>query len=160
MHEEVWLIDGYNLIHALDGKTSALDRPVSTGALLNRLNNFASGQSIKIVFILDGVGNTAEFDAFKTDRMEIRYSQDISADTFIERLLQAKKPGLSCAVITNDRALCSMTRGLGSRVFNSRELLAMLADASADQENKIFRQSVKSHGFNRPFNDLLSKKGF
>ncbi|MEI8345282.1 MAG: NYN domain-containing protein, partial [Candidatus Omnitrophota bacterium] len=156
--QELWLIDGCNLIHACEKRYADKAARMTLPVLINRLGDFAQQTRIQIRVVLDGVGPEAELEAFQTDRLSVHYSQGVSADTALERFLTRNRPGPSCVVITDDRAVASMARGLGCRVFATTEMLEQLRKTGGTQQEQIYRQDCRSRTFNRPFDQLLDKK--
>ena len=142
---EEWLIDGYNLIY---------DAKLSREALFDRLASFASSNERKILMVLDGKGNDDEFEAYRTKSFNIIYSQSLTADSVIEKILYEKKGMSAFTVITKDRAISQMARGSGSRVMIPAEFMAFLIDSKKDNNQLLFKEKVRSHGFNRPFENI------
>lgn len=147
---EEWLIDGYNLLHDVQSKKGGPSRD----RLFALLAGFASPER-RVLMVLDGIGDDEEFRAFRTPSFEIVRSQAVSADTHIERYLCEHKGRAMLVVVTRDRAVARMARGSGARVLDTREFMAVLASAETERSDALFKNRVRSHGFNRPFGDKL-----
>ena len=154
---EVWLIDGYNLLHGLARFESK--KAISREALFFALAGFSSDHEREVLMVLDGKGNEAEFSAFMTTHFKIRYSQKVSADALIEKALHDHPAKASVCVVTEDRAIRQMARGFGARVMESREFYELLKRENKDKNGLLFKETVKGHGFNRPFDKKLKDKG-
>ncbi len=143
---EEWLVDGYNLLHRL--------KNVPREKLFQILANFAASRNLKVTLVLDGKGQPDDFAAFKTAQFQIIYSQNVSADSWIERYVCEKKSGV---VVTEDRAISNMARGSGARVIKAAEFVALIEEVSKERGDVAFKTRTQSHGFHRPFDDKLKK---
>lgn len=151
---EEWLVDGYNLLHThLSSKPSG--KRSSREDLLAQLADFASFQGRVMLVVLDGQGDEAELDIHRTRLFGVVYSQKVSADACIERLLYARRGQAVFTVVTNDRAISNIARGAGALVMGAQAFLALMKDSKKDRSDNLHKRSVRSHGFNRPFEDKL-----
>ena len=151
---ELWLIDGYNLLYhvqASQNKKSKKDRTV----LLARIADFASTGHHQVRVVLDGKGDEQELEVHNTALCRVLYSNDVSADTCIERTLFENKGKLRMTVVTADRAVINMARGSGAGVVRPEEFTALLGDARRASSDVLFKQQSKAHGFSRPFDKKL-----
>ena len=151
---EEWLIDGYNLLHSavLPGNKK---RDVSREMLFGLLAGFASSEERKVLMVLDGQGNEQEFGAYQTKNFAVIYSHALTADSVIEKMLCEKKEISAFRVVTKDRALCQMARGLGARVMAPEEFMRLLGTRRKENDQILFEEKVRSHGFSRPFEEKL-----
>lgn len=150
---EEWLIDGYNLLH--DALSQGNSAKVSRETLFGRLAGFASTAERKVLMVLDGRGDVSEFEAYKTKKFGILYSQAATADSVIEQILCERKGSSLIVVVTKDRALGQMARGLGSRVMKPAEFMDLMKASMKENDQILFDEKVRSHGFNRPFENKL-----
>lgn len=150
---EEWLIDGYNLLYETDRarKKSASDR----ARMLSRLAEFAAAGERVVTVVLDGHGDAAELNSYKSARFEAIYSQKVTADACIERTLFERPNRSKVTVVTADRAITDVARGMGGRVMKPVEFLRLLKDEDKAGQDRIFQDRVRGHGFNRPFGDKL-----
>ena len=150
---EEWLIDGYNLLHAYgpQKKSSKFSRE----ALFGLLADFASSGDRKIAIILDGKGDDQEFKAYETRSFRVMYSQSMTADSVIEKILYEQKGKSLFVVVTQDRAVTQVARGSGARVIKPKEFMEMVKMSTKDRADILFHEKVRSHGFNRPFEKKL-----
>lgn len=151
---EEWLIDGYNLLHSLSPKKSKKSC-ISREALFELLASFASAEERKVLMVLDGHGNNEELGAYQTRTFEIIYSKALTADSVIERMLCEKKGTALFVVITQDYAVTQMALGLGARVMKPGEFMILINAGRNENDQILFKEKVKSHGFNRPFEKKL-----
>ena len=151
---EEWLIDGYNLLHDLQSKKDKSVR--SLRRLIELAAGFASATGYLVRMVLDGHGDNEELEACKTDHFQAHYSGSDSADTVIERYLHDHRgPERRLVVVTNDRAIAQMARGFGSRVLGTGEFWEVLEAAQREARDVLFKNKVKAHGFNRPFDGKI-----
>ena len=151
---EEWLIDGYNLLHSLAPRGNKL-KTVPRETLIGLLAGFASCEERQVLMVLDGQGDDQEFRPYQTKNFLVIYSQKLTADSVIEKILFEKKGTASIRVVTKDRALCLMARGLGAGVMAPDEFMAFLRDDKKQDDQILFKEKVRSHGFSRPFEDKL-----
>lgn len=151
---EEWLIDGYNLLH----DCADLRPKITRSQLLDRLAEFASESDRLVCMVLDGQGNDHEFRAHQTAQFHAVYSQNISADAYIEKYVCANARARRIMVVTNDRAIASMARGSGASVVSGAEFRRLLGESGKSRADQLFSHRVKAHGFNRPFSDKLKDK--
>src|SRR5687768_9021898 len=104
---ELWLIDGYNLLHDLN--PSRRGKKPAKEALFDLLADFAAaGKDRRVLLVLDGKGSEGEHDVRRTASFEAVYSQDVTADTYIEKSLYDNRAKARLFVVTKDRAITLM----------------------------------------------------
>jgi len=153
---EEWLIDGYNLWHETKREET---RSRLSPAFLARIADFAAARDARVLVVLDGQGSDEEFRPYSTDQFSIVFSKDITADSYIERRLFQNKGKMTMRVVTRDRALSNVARGSGAYVTDPATFNEMLADSKKGEGNILFEEKVRGHGFSRPFEQALKKKG-
>jgi predicted RNA-binding protein with PIN domain len=152
---EEWLIDGYNLLHSLKpfGKKH---KNISRETLISRLASFASCEERKVLMVLDGQGDDQELKPYQTKNFTVIYSQTLTADSVIERtLFERKGAAIPMRVVTKDRAVCLMARGLGARVMAPDEFMELVGEDKRGSDEILFKEKIKSRGFSRPFDEKL-----
>ena len=160
MMNEEWLIDGYNLLHdILSSKDSPYSFPSSKTGLCSVLAGFAASKKQKLWMVFDGNGSPEELKVYQTQYFEAVYSQNVSADNYIERYLYQNKSAVAFVVVTNDRAIIQISRGSGARVLKNSQFLEMLKEAGQESQTALLKETVRAHGFNRPFDQKLKEKG-
>lgn len=147
---EEWLVDGYNLLYDLQSRKGGPSRD----RLFALLAGFASRER-RVLVVLDGVGDDEEFRGFRTSFFEVVYSKSVSADAHIEKYLCDRKGRAMLMVVTRDNAVAMMARGSGARVYDTTDFMRVLGDADAERSETLFKNRVRGHGFNRPFDGKL-----
>lgn len=150
---EEWLIDGYNLLYSLKPRGKKIK--ITKDALFARLSGFASAIDKKVLLVLDGIGREEEWGPSQTRLFRIVYSQDVSADTVIERAVTQSKHGTRFTVVTNDVVLSRMARGKGACVIRTEDFEELLSRTEKESREGLFKREAQSHGFHRPFEKKL-----
>ncbi len=150
---EEWLIDGYNLLHDLTGRNKK--NKMLRQDLFEILANFSGQGNRRLTLVLDGRGNDDEFRPYLHKTFHIVYSQSVSADSYIEKILYEKKGKAPLMVVTKDRAITNMARGAGARVMNPEDFMDLVKSSKEESKDVLFKHQAQSHGFNRPFQDKL-----
>ena len=149
---EEWLIDGYNLLRDVSSQKGIAK--LSREMLFGLLADFAAQGQRKVLMVLDGCGNDDEFEAYRTKAFNIIYSQSVTADSVIEKTLYEKKGLGHFMVVTKDRAITQIARGLGSRVTEPEEFMALLKAQTKENDQILFNEKIRSREFNRPFGKI------
>ena len=150
---EEWLIDGYNLLHAIASGRSSQKK--SRGALLAMSAGFAALKAERMLVVLDGMGDEAEPDVYRTEFFRVVYSQKVSADAVLERQLFDRRAEAHFTVVTNDRAIANSARGSGARVLSADVFMQRIEESRKESSETQHRNKFRSHGFHRPFEDKL-----
>lgn len=151
---EEWLVDGCNLLHAYPSGRSSKDKN-SRAVLLSALAGFSASQEKHMLVVLDGKGEPAELDIHHTSLFRVVYSQKVSADACIERILFERRSQARFTVVTDDRAISNIARGSGAMVVGTAPFLEMLKESRKESTEALDKGKLRSHGFNRPFEDKL-----
>ena len=151
---EHWLIDGYNLLHALNSQASP-KTPLSREQLLALVAEFASFKKTDTLLVLDGVGDEGELRAYRTTYFEAVFSQKASADSCIEKYLFQHRQTKALVVVTDDRAVSNMGRGGGARVLSTSTFAELLKECKKEGAEILHKKKSREHGFYRPFEDKL-----
>ena len=151
---EQWLIDGYNLLHALQDR-NARKSSLSREQLFSCVAQFASSKKLPTLIVLDGVGDNSELKPHRTKHLEVVYSQKVPADSYIERYVFEHRQEQSLVVVTDDRAISNLARGGGARVLGTSAFAELLEEARKEGADIIQKERSRGHGFHRPFEDKL-----
>ncbi len=149
-----WIIDAYNVLHHINDRKKR-ELQMTREDFFSALSNFAGRQMCPVTAVLDGVGEDKELSSFNTQFLRICYSQKVSADTCIEKMIYLGKDRCQWRVVTQDRAIANLARGMGALVITPREFMESLKGIFRDTEDTIRERKMDSHGFNRPFDKLL-----
>lgn len=153
MAETCYYIDGYNLLHhSRDLKQIAgRDYESARDALIDMLARYSgmTGTQVKVVF--DGRGRAAESVASVPGApgLEVIFSpKQHSADTVIERSVYQANDRRAIVVVTGDRAISDLCRGLGAVVIGPDHFLASVREAS-EQVSTSLETTGRSQGIGR-----------
>ena len=150
---EEWLIDGCNLLYAtVSGKSPKGKK--DRAALLAVLAGFAALKAQPVLVVLDGTGEPGELDVHHTKFLYVVYSQKVSADACLERLLYERRGQARFTVVTDDRAITNIARGTGAIVLGTGTFLEMVKECRKESSETLAKNKLRSHGFHRPFDKL------
>ena len=137
-----YYIDGYNVIHhsLLLKPLAAQDFEAARDALIEKVGRFciATGHQAKIVF--DGRGRRAQPPASVAHApgLEVMYSPGHqTADALIERTVYAASDRRSVIVVTADRGIRSLCRGLSALVMEPDNFLSQVRETEAETRATI-----------------------
>ena len=108
-----------------------------------------------MLLVLDGKCEFAELDIHHTALFRVVYSQKVSADTFIERILFDRRTEARFTVVTDDRAITNIARGSGALVVGTTQFLDLMKESKKEGAESVDKGKLRSHGFHRPFEDKL-----
>ena len=108
-----------------------------------------------MMVVMDGYGDPAELDIHNTRLFRVVYSQKVSADACIERLLYERRSATRFTLVTDDRAIANMARGGGASVIGTGAFMEMMKESRKESSETLDKNKLRSHGFNRPFGDKL-----
>lgn len=158
---EAWYIDGYNVVHDLAAppskKRPANSRKIVLSELFSKLAGFAASAERRLLVVLDGVGDNNEFRAYRTQSLDIVYSERVSADAYIERALFGARGRARLFVVTRDRALAQVALNGGAQVVTPKDLMERVAKDRQEKRDILHSHDVKAHGFHRPFEEKLKE---
>ena len=154
---EQWLIDGYNLLHALQSKNPKNGSPTRE-QLFALLGDFASFKKTNTLLVLDGVGDDNELRACRTEYFEAVFSQEVSADTYMEQTLFRQRDKRRMVVVTDDLAVANIGRGGGARVLSTSVFAELLKECKKETSEFLQKEKSREHGFHRPFEDKLKDR--
>ena len=114
-----YLIDGYNLLHVAPQIKGMLRHNLEAAreALIEQAAQFAAVSRHPVTLVFDGRGGhyAARHTHPSAPSLEIVYSPERhSADTVIERLVYESPARSDLVVVTGDRGLRDLVRGLGA----------------------------------------------
>ena len=122
-----WLIiDGYNLLHQVDGLAGLLrnDIQLARHRLVRMVENTARRLAEQTTIVFDG-REAGQDDALTSTGLEIYFSpSDRSADTVIEQLVERYPDAEKILVVTSDRAEATTVSSSGAQVMSASEFIA------------------------------------
>ncbi len=131
---DTYYVDGYNVLHK-----SSLLRPLALedfeaarDALIDKVALFCVGSGKRAVIVFDGRGRHQPQNAPPppgVSGLEIVYSPaNLSADAVIERMVYKAGNRLDIVVVSNDRGLREVCRGMGALVMEADNFLATVRE--------------------------------
>ncbi len=147
-----YCIDGYNVIHhcARLRAIARKDFEAARDALVDRVCQYCTttGDAARVVFDGRSRHNKPEVSVSAVPTVDVLYSPGHqSADTVIERLVhQAPRRG-DIIVVTGDRGIRDLCRGLGALVMVPESFLLQI-DERLDQARASLRRHAERHTAN------------
>jgi len=134
MEGDVYIIDGYNLMHADEELASLMeeDLEAARGSLVREVSEFAAREGTRVRLVFDAGGRPG---GAQTERhgagLEVTYTAaGQSADAYIEKLAYQKPAaGGAVIVVTGDYAQQRIVSGAGLLRMSPREFFARLAES-------------------------------
>ena len=139
-----YYIDGYNVIHhsSLLQPLAEQDFEAAREALIEKVGRFcsATGSTAKIVF--DGRGRRIQpmEPVSHYPGLEVLYSPGHqSADTVIERIVYTSSDRRNVIVVSGDRGIRDLCRGLNALVMEPDNFLKTVRESDAETRNTVTR---------------------
>jgi len=138
----IYLIDAYNVIHHCPQlkPLARRDFEAARDALVDRVSRFCGTTSEPAKVIFDGRGRKAELHLpyRGAPGLEVIFSPGhLNADAVIEREVYAAKHRREMVVVTADRGIRDLCRGLGSLVMAPDHFLNMVDDVLARSSSHL-----------------------
>lgn len=116
------LVDGTNLLHALDRAGGALP----AAAVIGRLRALVP-PGVGVTIVLDGTPAPGAIGRRLTSGVEVRYAGARSADVLLHDLVRTDPSPAQSVVVTDDIALADAIRRTGARTVRTAWLAGVLA---------------------------------
>jgi uncharacterized protein len=146
----LYYIDGYNVIYHCKRlkKLAKTDFEAARETLIDRVARYCidAGKAAKIIF--DGRGNRPDLIApfLSGPRLEVIYSPARqTADALIEREVYEAEDRSSIIVVTSDRGIRDLCRGLGALIMHPEHFLTAIEE-SLQQVRDNLRVTHHRHG--------------
>ncbi len=142
---ELHLVDGYNVLHKCGWLKSLLGHDLETAreALIDKVAHYCAQTGARVTIVFDGQGQQiAENVAHNRSvgSLQIIYSPaKKTADTIIERMVYEAPRKMEVVVVTNDRGVRDLCRGMGSLVMDAGNFLQSIRESSRDTSEKLRR---------------------
>ena len=135
---EILLVDGYNVIHQSQKLQHLVRQDLETAreALIDKVAHYCIQTGKHVVIVFDGRGprvvqRSAHNRAVPT--MEVLYSPGhLTADAVIERMVYQKERKMDAVVVTSDRGVRDLCRGMGALVMDANNFLQSIQETRAD----------------------------
>lgn len=153
MHD-LYLIDGYNLLHALPEIERLANRHLETAReeLAKRISKWCDTTGLRAYLIFDGQGRRSHERtvAGLSDRLRIVFtSHEKSADAIIERAVYDSPRKESVVVVTADRAITSLCLGMGALTMRPEYFLTSLSESVEQVRERADARKTDTEGFGR-----------
>ncbi len=157
----LYCIDGYNVIYFCRKlKPMTLTNfEAARDSLIERVSRYCTitGDRAKIVFDGRGLRGGLEMPLPGGPDLEVLFSPGhLSADTVIERFVHSAANRREIVVVTGDRGIRDLCRGLGSLVLAPESFLSSMDTALAQSSASLRREATKYSS--NPVEDRLSDK--
>jgi len=142
---ELHLVDGYNVLHKCGWLKSLLRQDLETAreALIDKVAHYCVQTGARVTIVFDGRGpQLPEHVAHNrgVPSLAVIYSPaKLTADAVIERMVYESPQKMSVIVVTNDRGVRDLCRGMGSLVMDAQNFLNSIRDCSRDTSETLQR---------------------
>lgn len=143
---EHYLVDGYNVLH-----TSSVLRPLAMRdfeaareSLIEKLVRFCSAANRAVTVVFDGRNTDgtrrAQGETRGVPGLVIQYAPpQLSADTVIERIVYSARQRLDCVVVSSDRGLRDLCRGMGALTMDADSFIRTVREFQGGVKEEIGR---------------------
>jgi ribosomal protection tetracycline resistance protein len=153
---EHYLVDGYNVIHKDPALRKLLfhDARAARERLISRLVDFTLMNRCAVTVVFDGRHDAppsgSSTASAQSPRLTITYTPERqSADAYIERYVQQCPVRSELVVVSNDRGIRDLCRGMGSLTVDSVYFLKTLkeqAERARERLAAVQLESVRNRG--------------
>lgn len=146
-----YLIDGNNLIGkiVLLSNIQKKDKQSSREKLAHLLDRFFSEKKVRAILFFDGYEN----QKIKTTRIQIVYSDRISADEKIKIQIESEKSTRNAIIVSSDNGIKEFAKVCGCKVISSEEFGSEITKRkSADDEASRIEEMNDIDEFKKIFN--------
>lgn len=157
------LVDGYNVIHAVESLRRLMRRNVATArdTLRDRLRILADFEEVTVILVFDGPGEQVSTQKEPgPGRLEVLYAPShLTADGLIEHLVSTDDFPEELTVATHDHLIGEAARAAGAFVIGAEELMDWTERAEAHLRRTARRlREASAQGGGSPFDALDSGK--
>lgn len=142
---ELHLVDGYNVLHKCGWLKSLLRQDLETAreALIDKVAHYCVQTGARVTIVFDGRGQkvpeTVEHNR-SVSSLQVLYSPaKLTADAVIERMVYETPQKMDVIVVTNDRGVRDLCRGMGALVMDAQNFLNSIRDCSRDTSETLQR---------------------
>ncbi len=142
---ELHLVDGYNVLHKCSWLKSLLNHDLETAreALIDKVAHYCAQSGTRVRIVFDGRGRQIPESVAhnrSVGNLEIMYSPaQLTADSVIERMVYETPRKMDVIVVTNDRGVRDLCRGMGSLVMDAENFLRSIRESSRDTSETLQR---------------------
>ncbi|MBR1507353.1 MAG: TetM/TetW/TetO/TetS family tetracycline resistance ribosomal protection protein [Eubacterium sp.] len=140
--EKIYLIDGYNLIHAWPDLKSILMNENVTGArdlLIERMSDFHAITGTEVLIVFDAYKVAGhETEVMTRINVHVVYTREAeTADQYIGRFATLKSRIFDITVITNDGMVQLITRGKDAYIMSSNDFINYYNERTGDFKDEF-----------------------
>ncbi|MBN1522455.1 MAG: NYN domain-containing protein [Candidatus Aureabacteria bacterium] len=153
-----YLIDAYNVMHEWRSRCKVSCQLLDVRSFLDIISPFADYRSEKIIVVFDGDHADAPSIKARYRNLEIIFStNEASADSVIEKIVQEKQDSDSITVVTSDQIESDSAASSGARIMSPLSLWEIIESSRKDLDNAITRtrRSSRKKGF--PIGDMFEQ---
>jgi uncharacterized protein len=137
-----YYIDGYNVIHHSSRLRPLLDVSIETArdALIEHVSRLLVGKGHQAVLVFDGRGKDVKRLEAETvaPGLEVIYSPErLSADSVIERKIYSAANRGALIVVTSDRGIRDLCRGMGAMTMTPDHFLTMAQQTAQEMHQEL-----------------------
>tara|TARA_R110001592_G_scaffold188853_3_gene434257 strand:+ start:237 stop:755 length:519 start_codon:yes stop_codon:yes gene_type:complete len=142
---ELHLVDGYNILHKCSWLKSLLRHDLETAreALIDKVAHFCSHSGTRVTIVFDGRGRKIPEKVAhnrSVGSLKILYSpSQLTADSVIERMVYETPRKMDVVVVTNDRGVRDLCRGMGALVMDAQNFLSCIQESSRATSETVKR---------------------
>jgi len=134
---EVHLVDGYNVIHQSQKLLHLIRQDMETAreAFIDKVAHFCIQTGKHVIIVFDGRGpQIVQKVAHNRNvpTLEVLYSPGhLTADAVIERMVYQSPRKMDVVVVTSDRGVRDLCRGMGALVMDTPNFLSSLEESKS-----------------------------
>ena len=147
----MYYVDGYNVLHKSTRLRPLLNRDLETArdALIDQIAAYCAATGAQVTIVFDGRGMQVP-ESVSHHRgvpgLEVLYSPShLTADAVIERRIYEAADRLRVVVVSNDRGLRDLCRGMGALTMEADHFLKEVGAARADT-SAVVRNTHRNTG--------------
>ena len=143
---EHFIIDGYNVIHAMPAlrKTLAHDAQTARELLIHSIAQLTHQRKFRCTIVFDGSSPANSSKQSPHAPVHVVYSFPHSADTKIKQMIEQSKNRLSLVIISSDREILNFARVCSCHTHTSKHfanLLLQSDDTGAEKTDTTLSQA-------------------
>lgn len=140
---DLYYVDGYNVLHKSRSLRALVRQDLESAreALLERIGQYCISSGKHVVLVFDGRGRFRSEIAphhLRVPHLEVQFAPEhLTADAVIERLIYNRNNRLDAVVVSNDRGLRDLCRGMGALTMEADSFLATIREDRQEITEKI-----------------------
>lgn len=150
---DLYYVDGYNVLHKSKSLRSLVRQDLESAreALLERVGQFCISTGARVIIVFDGRGRFRTEIAphhLRVPRLEVQFAPEhLTADAVIERIIYQRANRMDAIVVSNDRGLRDLCRGMGALTMEADSFLATVRQTRAEMSDHLAPKRETARGF-------------